>query len=376
MTYRKITDINELPTLHRLHELDLSGLDLRGHGAMFTGPFGWAPAIYDKGVKGWTDSVIWPDAPKMPDGFDPRRILEESKAPLLGVAGLHARERTGRGVSIAIIDQRLYLNHPDYADRIRYYEVIGDNWGNDGRDGTDYHGSLVVGNAVGRTCGTAPGADIHYVAANNWIHDANGKITEARTSELHNLAIRKVIDTAANNPDYNIRFLSCSWGVCDSLFADEGLALLDEAERAGIMVLGADYKHTKRIGAFDARYAPRAGLDLSVPTDGKTTPYFRGGYCYERLGGFSSAVPYLAGVFAMALQGNQSFARQAGWQERMMRIARVTATATKSGAKIINPTAIVDEVARADRSTMFDKAEIPGKAPTPAPATDAEMSRS
>ena len=106
------------------------------------------------------------------------------------------------------------------------------------------------------------------------------------------------------------------------------------------MVLGGFYKHTMRNNSFDIRYGFE-GRGLGIPTDGKTNPYFDGGYAYERLGGASSTFPYLAGVFAMALQDNQNFTRLPHWQDQLMKIAYDTAVDS-----VVNPEGIVEEVSR------------------------------
>ena len=86
-----------------LDEADLSSLDLRDCEDLFLGKTGFD----ENGVKQWTDRVIWPETSKMPEGFDPQELLEASKMPK-NVAGLHAKGITGKGVKIAIIDQRLF----------------------------------------------------------------------------------------------------------------------------------------------------------------------------------------------------------------------------------------------------------------------------
>lgn len=327
--YKVIKEISDLQETEQLDRVDLSSLDLRDCGELFSGK----TAFGDKGVRQWTDRVVWPEASKMPEGFDPQRLLEESKKPE-GVAELHAKGITGKGVKIAIIDQRLFRGHPEYKDRIRHYEVFGDNWG---RDSTDYHGSLVAGIAAGKNTGTAPGADIYYFAANNWPDDES----QPYTMRTINRVIRKIIDMNKALPENEkIRFLSCSWGTPDDTFADERKSLFDEAERNGIMVLGGFYKHTMLTRSFDRRYGS-SGNGLGIPTDGKTNPYYLGGYAYERLGGASSKFPYLAGVFALALQDNPEFTRQPDWQDLLMRIAYDTAVDS-----VVNPAGIVAEAAR------------------------------
>ncbi|MDR2098969.1 MAG: S8/S53 family peptidase, partial [Rickettsiales bacterium] len=327
----KISDISMLLNMSRIDDADLSGLDLRDKKDWFSSTpqlqlevmedfrdfnrnGGDLKALMSKAyeafdripVKGWTDNVIWPAPGRMPEGFDPRKILEEAKAPSLGVAELHKKGITGRGVSIAIIDARLNREHPDYRDSIAYYGQIGNSWAG---SGPDYHGSLVVGNAMGKTTGVAPDAKVYYFAAESKLLDKGRKTTD---SASRNRAIADIIRLNGTlSEDRKIRFLSCSWGTPEDLHADERDALFHKAEDEGIMVIGGFYD-MKMTGIaynpFDIsnpRPPPRnlvRGKDFLVPTDGKTTPFYKGGYVYERLGGSSSTFPYLAGVFALALQ--------------------------------------------------------------------------
>ena len=92
-----------------LRSYDLSGLDLKGSaGSLFFASF--------------DDKTAWPVAERMPDGFDPKEIMELGKNPGLGVRSLHEKGITGRGVSIAIVDQTLLTEHNEYADRLGLYD--------------------------------------------------------------------------------------------------------------------------------------------------------------------------------------------------------------------------------------------------------------
>ena len=312
-----------------LNEVDLSSLDLRNYEHLFVGEVGYDD---ENAITQWSDKVIWPGASKMPSSFNPQKLLEQSKKPE-GVAGLHSKGITGKGINIAIIDQRLLKEHPEYKNRIKYYEVFGNNWKH---DGVDYHGSLVAGIAVGQNTGTAPGADVYYFAANNW---------PDYTMHTINKVLRRIIDINKTLPENEkIRFLSCSWGGPDDKFADEREKLFKEAEQNGIMVLGGFYKHTMDNNTFDKRYGMDGG-GLGIPTDGKTNPYYTGGYAFDRLGGTSSTFPYLAGVFAMALQDNQIFTQLPDWQDQLMEIAHDTAINS-----VVNPAGIVAEVTRISKT--------------------------
>jgi subtilisin family serine protease len=120
----------------------------------------------------------WPSADRMPAGFDPTHILELGKNPGLDVRSLHARGITGHGVGIAIIDQVLLVDHPEYADHLQLYEEININptWE------ADMHGPAVASIAVGKTVGVAPEAKLYYIASQpgdsspqgftyNWVYE-------------------------------------------------------------------------------------------------------------------------------------------------------------------------------------------------------------
>ena len=277
-SYKKIKNIDELlrlpfestPNQKRVHHVDLSEIDLSKEKDMFTGPL---PKYYVspeeakklKIVTNWTTDVIWPTADKLPHNFNPIQELESAKTPT-DTINLHKSGKTGKGISIAIIDQRLNREHPEYANNIKHYSVFGP-WD---KNGIDYHGSLVSGCAVGHTTGTAPDANLYYFAAPMIV---DGELDRKYINE----AIRQLLEINKTLPENKkIRFLSCSWG----------------------MVIGGAYKATSEYIPYDKKYKNKTNL-IGIPTNGKTTPFWQGGYYYTRQGGTSSTFPYIAGILAL-----------------------------------------------------------------------------
>ena len=80
-----------------------------------------------------------------PQGSDPDAILELGKNPGLGIRDIHAQGITGKGVSIAIIDQALYTGHQEYKDNLMTSEWIHKNGPT-----SQMHGSGVCSIAAGR----------------------------------------------------------------------------------------------------------------------------------------------------------------------------------------------------------------------------------
>lgn len=345
---------NLYTTKTQLHDYDLSSIQISPE--TLTGFVTYQSQDF---VKGWTDNIIWPT--EIIKTLNPQQMLESSKQPT-EMNTVHGNGSTGKDIGIAIIDQRLFTEHPEYTDRIKHYEGVGP-WPDNNTTTPDYHGSLVAGCAVGKTTGTAPDADLYYFAAHNWPTDnkffkAIEKLTGEKLQLGHrkfiNMAIRRMLEINKTLPEHKkIRLLSCSWGEKDDQFRTETEALFDECERNGIMVLGGYYKHSSTTTPCDKRYN-NPTIRIGIPTNGKTTPFYKGGYVYSRLGGSSSTIPYLAGVFACALQGNTIFCTRENWQDELIEIMKQTASQHPMGGKIINPTGIVERVSQIARTMEMD----------------------
>lgn len=312
----------------------------------------------------WTDNVKWPQS--VIETINPEKMLNDAKHPN-EMDALHSRGFTGKDIGIAIIDQRLNCEHPEYAERIKYYERVG-IWSNADKNASDYHGSLVSGCAVGKNTGTAPEADLYYFAANNWVIpnkflSGEEKITGTPLKPGHrkyiNQAIRRVLAINKTLPaNKKIRFLSCSWGKKNDQFADETYKLFAECEREGIMVVGGALFRNNGVKLIpcDKRFAIKTKDFIGIPTQGKTTPFYMGGYYYTRNGGTSSAIPYVVGVYACACQGNELFFTRPNWQDELEEMLKTTAIEHPVGGKMINPSGIRNRVSEIVKQMEMDLA--------------------
>lgn len=76
---------------------------------------------------------------------------------------------TGKSVNVAIIDQDMLTDHPEFKDRIvAYYDSGCNQPENEG----SYHGASVMGILAGKTIGVAPEVNVYYAAAPAWERDA------------------------------------------------------------------------------------------------------------------------------------------------------------------------------------------------------------
>ena len=278
----------------------------------------------------------WPDADKMPTDFDWQKIMEVNKDPGLGIRALHDQGITGAGVGIAIIDQTLLVDHIEYKDRIRMYEEAGDtttDW-----QKASMHGAAVASIAAGTTVGVAPDADLYFIAT-----DFCG------ATSLQDLdfscwarAVRRTMEINKDLPaDHKIRVLSLSWGWRpESKGYHQITAAVNEAKAAGIFVISSSLSQTDNLSFHGLGRAPlsdpndvwsyQPGLwwqndfyqdgfsspTLLVPMDSRTTasPTGTEDYVFYRQGGWSWCIPYLAGVYALAVQVKPDITPEQFWE--------------------------------------------------------------
>jgi len=285
----------------------------------------------------FNDRTNWPAPDRMPSGFDLKRIMELGKDPGLGVRSLHKRGITGRGVRVAIIDQPLLVDHQEYAKRLRFYEGVDLR----GRTNPQMHGAGVASIALGKTVGVAPEAELYYIAMH--FIDQNTVRRIARS-------IHRIVEINQQLPKGNkIRVISISRGWNPSHEGyKEVTEAAQEARAAGMLVacVGVEYVHERfdfgglgrspladpdvfksyEPGFFwtklfwASRSAPSdpsssSSVGFWVPMDSRTTTSETGDdeYVFYGIGGFSWAVPYIAGLYALAVQADSAITPERFW---------------------------------------------------------------
>jgi subtilisin family serine protease len=287
------------------------------------------------------DQTQWPPAGRLPAGFDWKKMMENGRNPGLGVRGLHAQGITGQGVGIAIIDQPLQIDHPEYRDQLRLYEEI--NFGSD--TPAQMHGPAVASIAVGKTVGVAPDADLYLIA--DWFVDPDQQVNFTFLAK----GILRVLEINQGLPaGRKIRVISVSRGYQES---DRGyadlMAAIKAADQQGIPVISVGMFGSKKVGTLGlgrdaladpdvlASYRPATFIQpyldkvadrldqLWIPIDSRTTasPTGTADYAYYSVGGMSWAEPYLAGVYALACQVDPKMTPDRFWK-----------LATQTGQKI------------------------------------------
>jgi len=290
------------------------------------------------------DSTIWSgeDTPVA------QNILKLGMNPGLGVRALHSEGVTGKGITVAIIDQNLVPDHPEFQGKILKYYDVGTN---QPTDQGSMHGPAVTSLLVGEDVGTAPDAKVYYVAAPSWLEDA----------QYYADALDWIVEENEKLPDENkIRVVSVStmpsglwellhqnndaWDAAYKRAMDAGILVLDCTYEQGITVpctydLNEPDNIAKCIPNWSGPINP-PHKRINIPTS-RTTAIEQDGFSYQFTGdgGLSWSVPYLAGVLAMGWQINPDLTG-----DQLLDMIFASAYKTDGPADIIDPRAFIDMV--------------------------------
>jgi subtilisin family serine protease len=248
------------PNAVDLRGFDLSALDL------CISQVALAQATFD-------DRTVWPPAEQMPPDFNRQAIMEFGKNPGLRIRSLHEQGITGRGVGIAIVDSALLVEHQEYRDRLGLYEEIGPLPANIAH----MHGTGVTAIAVGQSVGVAPDADLYYIGSTNIDEDTSGGTSKR------------------NWTDY-------AWAARRILAINAGLPA---SQRIRVLAMQVNWKSTQK------GYAEI----MAAVADARTTasPNGNNEYTFHRQGGWSWAIPFIAGVYALACQVDPTMTPERFW---------------------------------------------------------------
>ncbi len=300
----------------------------------------------------FNQKTVWPEQAKMPPGGDPNKILTDALNPGLGVRELHQQGVTGKGVNVAIIDQPVYLVHPEFAGKIVAYHDTGCE-----TDESSMHGPLVTSLLVGTNCGTAPDARVYYAAAPSWKMDAAyyAKGLDWIISQNKKLPfsekIRVVsVSAAPNQSSWANRQMwdrACARAEADGIMV---LDCTDDSRRGFIGRCWYNARVPESVAQCNAWAPPNrefrgnpTDMGILVPSSPRTAAEDGSvpGYQYAGRGGLSRAIPYCAGVLAMGWQVNPDLS-----PEQMRELLFKSAFTKKNSAKIIYPKKFIRLVRR------------------------------
>lgn len=321
----------EIAKFKDLQGLDLSNFDLQ------------SSSLQNLETTNFDTDTKWPTPDKLPEDFNYEKLLENGKNPGLGIKELHSAGINGEGVVVAIIDQKLDINHPEYSATIRdYAEYEGVK-----EEDISMHGPAVASLLVGKNCGIAPKAKLIYKA-----------LPSGRNFSLQAQALEDIIESNEKlTQNEKIKIISCSIGYAiekPEPGLDEWINSLKKAKEKGLLVvdpggmqIDVQFTGGGSSGDKDDFESYSSGLyqnekaneNIIIPSDYRTMASSwkkEGQYMYNGKGGISWSVPYLAGLLALVLQVNPNIK-----QEEIAEIINESASINKKGFKIVNPRGII-----------------------------------
>ena len=272
----------------------------------------------------------------LPAGYDPAALLEWSKGPGLNVDILHRHGFTGKGAVIAYVDQPI-ASHPQYSGGNLHYI-------NNSGDDSSMHGPAVLSLLAGKDTGTAPEAEVYFYAHAAWKADQT----------THAQCLYQIIQQNEKLPEgKKIRMVGFSDNIDEKernaqAFRDAVAA----CEKAGIMVwFCAEYgaasfaplSDKNQFSSLTPDHWWRTGYPADlvfVPTAGRTTAATTGNanYIYWGSGGLSWAMPYVLGLYAIAIEIAPSLT-QAQLRQLIVSTAREV-----NGMRVVDPVSFVAAV--------------------------------
>ncbi len=329
-TVRPITSVNEFDDVRwkDMSKLDLS--DRRGLIATLT----------------FNQKTVWPEPAKMPAGWDPNKVLTNTMNPGFGVRSLHRQGITGKGVNVAIIDQAMYLDHPEFAGKIAtYHDLAAGNK-------SSMHGPAVTSLLVGTNCGTAPDTRVYYVAARDgvyevdyaegldWIVEQNKVLPASEKIRVVSVSAAPGVAGTPSKPNQK------KWNHAYTTAEQAGILVLDcTSERGFIGPCWYNARVPENVSRCTPGFPERQGFrarpeSILVPCSLRTTAeeYDKGDFSYQYCGtgGLSWSIPYCAGVLALGWQVNPDLGPQ-----QMRELLFKSAYTKKDGAKIISPSRFI-----------------------------------
>jgi serine protease AprX len=297
-------------------------------------------------LQAFDQQTRWPTTDRLPIGFDPEGWLDIGRDPGLQIRELNLQGLTGKGVALAIIDKPMLYTHAELQGRITYIDVLG----SDGRRHfRHFHGIACASILAGKTCGVAPEASLYYFAVPD-----NGQ-----NFLNYSAAVERLVKTNQDLPsDEKIRLVSISDGTIGPYQKEWDIAK-NELKAAGVELIyssddilsgfawGGCPPFLDRQSPLSYDFTPywkqkQLPKDaIIIPADYRTTASNAGSdvYVYWGDGGKSWAIPYVAGLAALAWQVRPLLTYQ-----QIQDLLRKTAFEKPDGSRVIQPVAFIDAV--------------------------------
>ncbi len=280
-------------------------------------------------------NTVFPETGKLPKGYNPQALIEWGKTPGLNVDILHEHGFTGKGMTIAYVDQPFELHEQTENSNIHYTSNVKEG------DLGSMHGATVSSILVGKETGTAPDAELYYYAHASWKEDM------ATRAEC----LYQIIEQNKELPEgRKIRMVGFSDNIRPELKNNDLFVEAVEAcEEAGIMVwFCGDYAVASFVPFSDRNDLNNLYSDYQnggwnpelvyVPGSGRSAAAETGyrQYIYWSSGGLSWTMPYILGLYAIVLEIDPAMTK-----DDIRTLVKETAYESVQGLRIVDPLAFV-----------------------------------
>ncbi|NLZ92504.1 MAG: S8 family peptidase [Firmicutes bacterium] len=335
----------------------------------------------------------WPAT--MPDSFNPAYILDLNKNPGLQLRSLHQKGITGEGVSVAIIDYTLLVDHIEYKNNLKMYREV--NYEN---APAEFHGSSMASILAGHSLGVAPGVNLYYVAVRNMDIDSDKIIQNQNFTAQAIRGIIKLNETLSEADKIRVISLSQWWSPHTKGYKNM-LKAMQEAKEKGIFVIScnlwqfnnsfhlyglvknaladpdsvdsyypAPWEHwlaaINRNGHGDFYQQEFSAIEskkiLMVPSAGIASAgaEHTEDYIFVPEVNWSNTIPYLAGLYALSCQVKPDITPELFWhtayQTGTLKVIEIDER--KYEARIVNPVELINSLGDQERSDCTEEVVI------------------
>lgn len=321
--------------------------------------------------------TVWPEG--LPDGFSPSKVIEIGKNPGLGIKKIHEKGITGKGVSLAVIDQRIFTGHREYAENLKSYEEIH-YFRFEKLLKRKGHGEAILSVLAGKTCGVAPGSHVYYIAVDPGTLTVFSPDYYSYDFKWLARAVRRTLEIDRKLPaGRKIKAIVFTFLWPDSSLPGYGelMDALDEASSRNIFIASplSDYYGYRIAGLTRSplddpddfgSYEPSPLFEeflkndkakvIFVPGDSRTvaSPYGAKEYAFVRRSKYSVSVSYLAGLWALAI-GVKRDLKPADFMAKTYDSAKKIKYG-RSEIRIINPVKLINEIREEKNENIQRKA--------------------
>lgn len=328
--------------------------------------------------------TIWPY--RLPEGFDPKLVMQYGKDPGLNIRKLHSCGITGDGVGIAIIGGAILAEHREYSANLKLYD---DTRCLDKTATTE--GCTVISVAAGISAGVAPEADVYYIAETPAAGSAGavaeirggvldpGELEDAKYVPLADSIFDIIKINAALPKEDRIRVICINEDIrpASPEYASV-LQAVDSAKSRGMFVVSnvlyETYDEEMSLNGLGrnpmqdpgslASYGPglswandfytfarysRAKEALLVPMDSRcaAAPTGAGDYAFYSSGAPCASMGYIAGLYALMCQAKPDLTPEVFWRAALE--TGDSATIRRNNidyglSKIINPLRLYEKI--------------------------------